>query len=430
MGRAHLAPLALAFLIGIAGELHGYGAALLTLGCVSALGLPSLPTRVRGRALVAGVALALGLLDARLLAYPLPALGDPHTTRLHATLLAATARGDDRYDATLRFDDETVGTASLPGPAAPIGTRLLLRGKREPFDEARNPGEPSSRALEAEHGVTWHVARAYLLAAVPVDTRDATLWLPRLRAWASGRLHDDLGEPDATILAGALWGERGALPPELRSEFQDTGTVHVLVTAGLHLGVVAVLALALLRTFGVGRIGGSLTTIGIVWAYAAFSGAHLPSLRAATMLSFALLARAAGRDAYSWNALALAAVVVAALRPASVDSLSFALSFSCVAAIFAFARPLAGGFSKLGAPAAAAELAGVACAAQLGTWPLTAFAFLVIAPYAPLANAAVVPVVGVAMLGGFAELAASPLPPLAHLFANVERTLLDWIVGT
>ncbi len=329
---------------------------------------------------------------------------------------------------TLRFSDGTLGTASLPQPTDPIGTRLLLRGKREPFDEPRNPGEPSLRELEAERGVAWHLARAKVLWRESVDVRDVTLWLPRLRAWASQRLHDELGEPDATILAGALWGERGALAPELRAEFQDTGTVHVLVTAGLHLGVVAVLALALLGACGIGRVPRSLATIGIVWAYAIFSGAHLPSVRAATMLSFALLARAAGREPYSWNALALAAGVLGALRPASVESVSFALSFSCVAAIFAFARPLAETFARFGAEVVA-ELGGVACAAQLGTWPLTAAAFLVIAPYAPLANALVVPVVGVAMVFGFALLAAAPLPLLAHVFVNIERTLLDWIVG-
>ncbi len=431
MGRAHLVPPALAFLAGIESERHGLAAAALALALVGAVGiaLASNAHNVPTRSLATVAALALGVLEGRLIAHPSQALGDPHTTRMSALLVAVGTRTEDRFEATLCFADGTLGTTSLPQPADPIGTRLLLRGKREPFDEPRNPGEPSSRELESERGIAWHLARAHVLAREPVDVRDVTLWLPRLRAWASQRLHDDLGEPDATILAGALWGERGALAPELRAEFQDTGTVHVLVTAGLHLGVVAVLALTLLGACGIGRVPGSLAAIGIVWAYAIFSGAHLPSVRAATMLSFALLARAAGRQPYSWNALALAAAVLGALRPASVESVSFALSFSCVAAIFAFARPFAEASARFGAPELVAELAGVACAAQLGTWPLTAAAFLVIAPYAPLANALVVPVVGVAMLFGLAELAATPLPPLAHVFVNIERTLLDWIVG-
>jgi len=60
------------------------------------------------------------------------------------------------------------------------------------------------------------------------------------------------------------------------------------------------------------------------------------------------------------------------------------------------------------------EARGVALATQLGTRPLTAAAFLVIAPYAPLANAVVVPLVGVAMVGGFALIAASGAPSLIY----------------
>ncbi len=434
MSRAHLVLPALALLLGIEAERHHAVAAAFGFVLVAAIAVTL--SRERSGAFgtrwaIAAAAFALGALDAfATLQSGGARVGDAHTTRMSAVVVGVGLPTQERYEATLRFDDGALGTASLPQPAEPIGTRLVLRGKREAFDEPRNPGEPSSRELEAERGITWHVARAHVLAHEAPNVEDVRLWVPRLRAWASQRLHADLGEPDATLLAGALWGERGALSPALRAEFQETGTVHVLVTAGLHLGVVAMLTLALCGICGAGRIPGSLAAIAIVWAYAVFSGAHLPSVRAATMLSFALLARACGRPAYSWNALALAAGLLGLLRPASVESVSFALSFSCVAAIFAFAKPLASSFAQLGAPELLSELAGVACAAQLGTWPLTAAAFLVIAPYAPVANAVVVPTVGVAMLVGFAELAAAPLPPVAALFANVERTLLDLIVGT
>jgi competence protein ComEC len=277
--------------------------------------------------------------------------------------------------------------------------------------------------------MTGRLTHVTLVAREPPDVRDPSLWIPRARAWAGATLRARLAEPYATILAGALWGERGALPPDLRAEFQDTGTVHILVTAGLHLGVVALLALWIFETCGAGRIRAALAAILVVWAYAAFSGAHLPSLRAATMASFGLLARAAGRSAFSWNAFALAAIVVTALRPAALFSLSFGLSFSCVGAILLFAKPFAHAFERLHAPEFAGEALALTCATQLGTWPLTATGFLVIAPYAPLANALVVPVVGVAMLVGMAELALTPVPLLAQACANVETSLLGWIVA-
>jgi competence protein ComEC len=108
---------------------------------------------------------------------------------------------------------------------------------------------------------------------------------------------------------------------------------------------------------------------------------------------------------------------------------SFALSFSCVAAIFAFAKPIAEALETIGAPHLVREALAVAIATQLGTWPLTASAFLVVAPYAPFANALVVPIVGVAMLGGFVTLALAPIPLLAGVVANVETSFVDWIVA-
>jgi len=377
----------------------------------------------------ATAALALGILVAAL--HPEPAVPPPDgRSREYAAVLFDHGGPLDGDGAVLRLADGRIVSAFVPEAASlGVGARLRLRARFEPPDVARNPGEPSPREFAAERGTSGRLTHLRVEGTAAPDVRDVSLWLPRARAWAGAALRARLAEPYATILAGALWGERGALPPDLRAEFQDTGTVHILVTAGLHLGVVALLALWIFETAGAGRIGAALAAIAFVWAYAVFSGAHLPSLRAATMASFCLLARAAGRPALSWNAFALAAIVVTALRPSALFSLSFGLSFSCVGAILLFAERFAHGFARMHVPEFASEALALTCATQLGTWPLTATGFLVIAPYAPLANALVVPVVGVAMLAGMAQLAATPVPLAAQAFANVNTSLLGWIVA-
>jgi competence protein ComEC len=426
VGRLPIVVLAGAFLAGAVAELLGIApfalVAAVSLG--AALRSPAASTRV-GLLLV----LLLGVVDARTFGHPAVPRSDRHIRRESAVVVDERPASDGLVNTTVRFTDGTQGSAELPTPAEQIGARIVLRGKRVPFDGPRNPGEPSAREIASERGLSWRIARARVMSREPPDLGDAGLYCARLRAWASTRIHERFPEPEATILAGAMWGERGALPPDLREEFQETGTVHVLVTAGLHLGVVAALAIGLLQFVGCGRVSASLCAIAIVWLYAAISGDHLPSVRAATMLSFALLARAAGRESTSWNALAAAAIVVTAIRPASLTSVSFALSFSCVAAIFAFAKPIADALETIGAPHLVREALAVAFATQLGTWPLTAAAFLVIAPYAPLANALVVPIVGVAMLGGFVTLALAPMPILASVAANIETSFVDWIVA-
>ena len=425
MGRFAVLIVALAFLGGIAAALHGIAfPASTVVGVLAAFGRRMSP----GSRLMLVAVFACGMLDASARSSA-AVTGDAHVGRFRAALLEARPIALGLWTLLARLDDGAQASFEASHVPPAIGSRLLVRGQREPFDEPRNPGEPSERELQADRGVSWRLVHASILSYAAPDDRDASLWIPRSRAWASARLHATLPEPGATILAGAMWGERGSLPPELRAEFQDTGTVHILVTAGLHLGVVAALALALLRTLRVPRVGSALCVIAIVWAYAAFSGDHLPALRAATMLSFGLVAYAAGRAAFGWNALGAAAVAIVAMRPASIDSVSFGLSFSCVASILAFAKPLRERFERCRAPHAISELLAVSAATQLGTWPLTAAAFLVIAPYAVLANALVVPIVGIAMLTGFVALLAAPIPLLAWMANNVETSLLDWIVA-
>jgi competence protein ComEC len=426
VGRLPIVVFAVGFLGGAFTELHHLGPVAFAVALTLASALRSPPAALRAGLLIATL---LGIVDAWAFGHPSPPPSDGHIRREAAIVVDERPASDGLVNTTVRFADGTQGSAELPIPPEQIGARIVLRGKRVPFDGPRNPGEPSAREIASERGLSWRIARARVMSREPPELGDVGLYCARLRAWASRRVHERFPEPEATILAGAMWGERGALAPDLREEFQETGTVHVLVTAGLHLGVVAAASIALLQFVGCGRIGASLGAIAIVWLYAAISGDHLPSVRAATMLSFALLARAAGRESTSWNALAAAAIVVTAIGPASLTSVSFALSFSCVAAIFAFAKPIGEALESIGAPHLVREALAVAFATQLGTWPLTASAFLVIAPYAPLANALVVPIVGVAMLDGFVTLALAPIPTLSGIAANVETSFVDWIVA-
>lgn len=332
-------------------------------------------------------------------------------------------------DASVVLDDGTRVLARLRDDPPP-GTRVVLRGRLTPFDAPRNPGEPSERDLERERGFDARLASAAVMRTLPGSANGPRAWLARAHAWAHARLAERLGEPFASVIAGELWGERSALPPDLRSEFQETGTVHVLVTAGLHFGAVAALTLAVVSLFAMPRAIGCGIAIACVWAFVWWSGAQLPAVRAATMATAALSARACGRAVFSWNALAIAAIAIALARPQSVATASFALSFSCVGAIFACAGPLERWIeARVELPARVREALMLSIATQLGTWPIGAAVFLQFAPYAVLANLAVVPCVPLTMGLGALQLALSWTPALAQAVANLNSWLLAWTLG-
>ncbi len=421
MARAPLLFPALAFLGAIVADAHGFAA----LACIAALGSLAHP-----RARAAGVFALAALTIAARFAHPAVIERESRTARFTGTVI-----GDVRTDAgaaTFDFALERGPRVRVHLHRATVmpGDRLIVRGRLVPFDEPRNPGEPSQRAIALAEGVVGELQADRVVARAPPDPRDARTWAGRARAALSARLRAAVREPEATVIAGALWGERGMLPATIRDDFQATATVHVLVTAGLHLGVVAALVLGALKLAQLPRVAASLCAIPCVAAYAWLSGAHLPSQRAAVMVSIALLAAAWGARIVSWNALALAAIVIATLWPASVTSVSFALSFSCLTAIGLFARPLAHALERTRLPERVREALALTIATQIGVWPLSAATFGVLAPYAVLANAVVVPATALAMTAGIATLAFVQLPVLGGFAATLATYDVDAILRT
>jgi competence protein ComEC len=353
-----------------------------------------------------------------------------HTTRVSCTVLDIGQTQDDRSAFTCASDDGPMVAVSAQGTTPKVGTHVLVRGRIEPFDPPRNPGEPDERLIQRERGLDARLTGAKILRVLPSAPATLRIRIAEAHAWALAQLRLRLEEPYASILAGELWGERSSLPPELRSEFQETGTVHILVTAGLHLGVVAMLSMALLRLCTAPRVSACAITAMLIWSYALFSGLHLPSVRAATMITVGLCAYACGAAPRSWTAylLAMAAIVVA--WPQEFASASFALSFSCVGAILLLAREIEHHLSAIALPARVREALSLTIATQLGTWPLTASIFLLFSPYALLANLLVVPAVGFTMILGGVQLLLSFVPSFAQLAADLNAWLLAWIVAT
>jgi competence protein ComEC len=430
--RAPLLVPAVAALLAIVAEQHAWGnAALAVVVLACTVAYYSCERGRNERAVVVAIAIAFGagVGVSAMRGHPATLTNERATTRYTATVTGDVRDGDEGTSSTvLDVDGVGVVRATLREHVVP-GERILVRGRLEPFDEPRNPGEPSMREIERDDGFVGRLASARLFAHAAPDMRDIRAWAARLRAAASRRIRANIPEPSATILAGALWGERGALPDDLHDAFQATGTVHVLVTAGLHLGIVAALVAFLLSRLGLHRIAACAIALLLIVAYAWFTGAHLPSERAAAMIGIALLARACGARVTSWNSLALAALIVAFLWPAAVESASFALSFSCVAAIVLFAKPIAEALHRFPLHERIREALALTCATQIGTWPLTAAVFSTLAPYAILANAIVVPLIALVLVGGITTLAVPFFAPLETLLLLTVEQIVRTIAA-
>jgi competence protein ComEC len=137
-----------------------------------------------------------------------------------------------------------------------------------------------------------------------------------------------------------LIGENSFLGRETLTDFQRTGTYHVLVISGLKVAVLALVLFWLLRRMRVSDLSASAITILLTVAYALLTDVGAPVWRATLMLALYLGARLLYRRKSILNTIGAAALVLLIVDPAALLGASFQLSFLCVLLIAGVGTPV------------------------------------------------------------------------------------------
>ena len=214
------------------------------------------------------------------------------------------------------------------------------------------------------------------------------------------RLHEEKAAP---IIAAIGVGTRHLISSEQWARFSLTGTSHLLAISGLHIGLAAAAAFAVLFVvLGICRVPGNFLVsatvgaAGFAAAYAAISGFAVPSQRATVMLVLAALAFFSRRQLVPGRIVAQVAVLVFVVDPVAIMKPGFSLSFGAVTLLLYFGRclpPSRNGPRFLAKSwFAVRQLFSIQIVLLFGLMPLTVLIFERIALTAPLANMVVVPI--------------------------------------
>lgn len=344
-----------------------------------------------------------------------------------------------------------------PDTSIQLNSRVSLIGKLRRPRRAGNPGELDSRDRYQREGITHTLTLksadqlTLLEPAAPLDPR-------RLAPWVHGQFHRLIGsrmpKDRAAVLGATLLGERGNLSPEQRSKFVRSGTVHLLVVSGLHVGLLAAAVLLLLRIFGVPTRWAWGAAGGAALAYLVITGVQPSVLRATIMVMIYALGRMLLRRPDALNVVGASALVSLAINPGDVAELGFQLSYLAVLGILVIApvlrlrRPLTDS-QRLGRSPwqTARDWLGaslrISLAVGLCTWPLLAYSVHVVSPSMLVTNLLVGPLLtlmlGVALFTPLAvipgvaavlawvlSLLAGLLELLAGVFAEIPYGHLFW----
>jgi len=145
---------------------------------------------------------------------------------------------------------------------------------------------------------------------------------------------------DAGMLNAMLFGDRAGLNKAQRVGFERTGSFHLFVVSGMHVGLLAGLVFLLARRLKLHEWLATLMTVALTFGYALLTGFGAPVQRALFMTTVFLLARSLSRDRNVLNALGAAALGVLVWSPAALFEASFQMTFLAIIAIGGIAIPL------------------------------------------------------------------------------------------
>jgi len=149
-----------------------------------------------------------------------------------------------------------------------------------------------------------------------------------------------LDNADAAMLAAMLTGDRSYLRHRLRQGFERTGSFHLLVVSGLHLGIFSTVIFASARRLRLSHGWASLITIVCSLGYAAFAGFGHPVQRALGMVTLYLIGRLLWRDRSAFNAIGLVALFLLVADPGSLFDSGLQMTLLSVIAIAGLAAPI------------------------------------------------------------------------------------------
>ena len=275
------------------------------------------------------------------------------------------------------------------------------------------------------------------------------MWIERFRNRIEAAIVKTAPESEGAIIKAMILGDQRGIPEEVMEKFNRTGTTHIVAISGFNVGIVAMFSLLLIRPLLKSTewvlLRGNVTKIStcfailIVIGYAFIAGAGISVVRASLMVVAYLIALLLNREGDLYNTLALAALLILLVSPASLFAVSFQLSFVAVASLLFLTPRLT---ALLGPPP---QLPGdslttgrrfpvplqralrccaifffVSLAATLGTLPLILHYFNRLSLITLAANLIVVPILGIL---------TTPLCLLIVVALPISSFLTEMLIG-
>jgi competence protein ComEC len=219
------------------------------------------------------------------------------------------------------------------------GDRIQVVGRIVAAPRAGNPGEDDLAELARGRRQMAAIRAIYpqcVTVIAPAVGLSLSGVVDELRSRGDQLLWKFLPPERAELAEAVLLGNREELDSRRVEAFVETGTIHIVVVAGLHVGILAYVLFKALRTGLVPRGWALVAVVAVTFLYALVTNAEPPVLRATAVVWIVCGSMWLGRGGLGLNSLALAGLLVLAINPTELFRAGTQLSFLSVAGIIAF----------------------------------------------------------------------------------------------
>jgi len=312
------------------------------------------------------------------------------------------------------------------------GDQLLIPAKYNPVDPPFNLAEFNYKKYLANQNIFYQVFLFPKQFVVLATNRGnpVVAYSLRLRQRLVEKLQRNMRDTDAIAVASTLiLGYKADLSNDVLQAYSKTGTVHVLSVSGAHVAIIYILlalALGFLDRFKYGKPVKAVIIITLIWYYSLLSGFSPAVCRAAVMISMVIIGKTFSRYINTLNILAMSAFLLLIYDPLFITDVGFQLSYLAVFGLIVFQPVVYKWFQfknkwadKLWA------LCSVSIAAQVITFPLSAFYFHQFPVYFLFSNLFIIIPSAVIMYSGILFLLLPQIPVLSKSIAFVlERSII------
>ena len=277
------------------------------------------------------------------------------------------------------------------------GDLILVSGSPQQIKGPTNPFEFDYRKfmlnqqISHQHFIGDRFEKLGNLAENPVET-----FFIHVRSEILAGLDSLIHDSNANQIAKAiLLGQKKNLDKEVSEAYVTAGAMHILAVSGLHVGIVYGFFFLFIKPYRLKvrkRVVYLSVIILLIWGYALLTGMSPSVMRAATMFSLMALAQMKSRNPSIFNAIALSAVILLLYDPFLIYAVGFQLSYLALTGILVIQPFLV----KLWSPTNKVvdyiwQITTVSFAAQIATFPISAYYFHVFPTYFAVANLVAIP---------------------------------------